>query len=121
MLRSVKDIWKKIDSWYFRQGNPYGKNDFSFFQKHHFFWGIIIWLIAFFLEMTTSLSDWLLNCIMMLGVWIGYDDYFQHQRQRRELKRHGVYRTKSFWHWVIYDYIFPFCRVVSKSVCRLLG
>lgn len=73
---------------------------FSPVNAHHFYWGIILILVAF------ACLFWWNNTIAQItfifGMWLIIDDWVQHSIQKHEIEKYGYYRTLSFWHWFPY-------------------
>jgi len=88
---------------YFRDTGPHHAKEFSFWQVHHFYHGIIIILISFLILMETLWPLWIVVTLFVIGIWNILDDMIQHIVQKDEIKRLGHYRTVSFWHWWPYE------------------
>ena len=83
---------------YYRTLDP--RTKFNFLEVHHYFTGYLISLVGFW-----ALFNWNLifaDITIGLGIWIIADDWFQHRKQRKEIKKLGFYLSASFWHWFPY-------------------
>jgi hypothetical protein len=86
--------------WYFRDDGYHDPAGFNFWEEHHFFWGLLIQLVAFYLLMET-LIDWRwCSALLGFGMWIEVDDWVQHSIQKLEIKEKGYYTTVTFWNWI---------------------
>ena len=80
---------------YFKKSTK--KTKFTFWEAHHFFWGVIMWVLGFYGIFVWS--KWLVLALFAFGFWNMVDDMIQHIIQRRELEENGCYETVSFLHW----------------------
>jgi hypothetical protein len=80
---------------YFKTG-PARTEGCTFWQRHHFFTGLGISLIGFWLIFQASHWCWF---FFALSLWVAGDDVEQHRRQIKQLKTLYYYDTYSFWHW----------------------
>lgn len=88
--------------WYFKDTGPHAAGSYNFWEMHHYFTGEVILLGAFYVLMELNWPDWIQWPIFILGLWVTIDDWCQHWKQKKELKKLGHYRTVSFWHWFPY-------------------
>ena len=80
---------------YFRHG-PVRTDGCDFWHRHHFFTGLGISLVGFWLVFEASHWCW---TFFGLSLWVAGDDVAQHFRQVRQLRRYAYYDIYSFWHW----------------------
>ncbi len=83
---------------YFRKGKTHWKG-FGFWHLHHFFEGIVMVLVAFYLLFNTSVSLYWVYAIAACGLWFAVDDWVQHSVQRAEIEEYGFYVSVSFLNW----------------------
>lgn len=84
---------------YFRKISK--RENFSFFEAHHYFTGYLISLVGFFLLFYCNCNV-VSSALFLIGLWIVVDDYVQHFKQKQEIKKYGFYVSVSFWHWFPY-------------------
>jgi len=82
---------------------------------HHYYLGLLLLLIGFFL--LWLLSTWIALIISLVGGYICGDDFYQHARQRSDI----VYRSPLHR---LYGYLymkFSFIRRLNKLIDRVFG
>lgn len=91
--------------------------DYTPFEAHHFYWGIIILLIFFILIFVEILPIWIIYSGFGIGIILITDDAYQHIRQRKDKSYHSpIHILYGKYLWKI-----PWVQKLNKWVDKLFG
>jgi hypothetical protein len=91
---------------YFKQGDIHQASKFNFWEWHHFWGGLLVSIVGFWVLFNWSF--WAALPILMIGLWVMIDDIVQHSVQWFEIEMTkkenypGHYRTVTYLHWIFY-------------------
>ena len=93
--------------WYCRD-KKVSADHFNFWEAHHYFWGLILMLIALYLLFSLNERHWWVQTMFWMGLWWTWDDWYQHSVQKRQIEENELkynerfYTAHTFWNWYPY-------------------
>jgi len=91
--------------------------DYTPFEPHHFYWGIILMLIGFVLIFVETISVWWSISIMGIGFIMVVDDAIQHIMQRKNRAYHSPIHIL----YCKYIYPIPWVKELNDWADKIMG
>jgi len=91
--------------------------DYTPFEAHHFYWGVILLVIAFILTFIEAIPIWIIYSLDVIAFALIIDDIYQHIRQRKDRAYHSpIHILYGKYLWKI-----PWIQKLNKWVDKLFG
>ena len=115
-------IWFLAYGLYFQIGpSKERKGNFSVWHLHHFWTGVVIAAVGFYLIFNSFLflSAKIGFLTVMFGLYLAFDDAWQHYEQSQQIDRVGKYNIYSLMNWLPERFLNIFRSKDKKVVYRM--